>query len=138
MSNFWRSWLDIWCYLVIIFGAVLCGAGIEGYEGVSDTLFRFLNLNTAPVFNEVERFSIGLLGAITMGWGLTLLYYIRMAHNNYEGNRVWRQLVFVMLVWYVVDGYISYRTGFTLNIASNTILALGLLFPLWINRKLKR
>ena len=131
MSNFWRTWLDIWCYLVIIFGAVLCGADIDGYESVADTLFRFLNLNTAPVFNDVERFAIGLMGAVTMGWGLTLLYYIRMAHNNNEGNRV-------MLVWYVVDGYISYRTGFTLNIASNTVIALGLLFPLWINRKLKR
>lgn len=138
MNNFWRSWLDTWCYLVILFGFVLCGAGIEGYESFTDSLFRLFNLQTAPVFNEVERFSIGLMGAVTVGWGLTMLYYIRMAHNNNEGNRVWRQLAFVMLVWYAIDGYISYRTGFKLNIASNTVLALGLLFPLWKNGKLKR
>lgn len=138
MSNFWRSWLDIWCYLIILFGILLSGAGLEGYEGFVDTLYRFLNLNTAPVFNEVERFSIGLMGAVTVGWGLTLLYYLQAAHNNNEGNRVWRQLALAIIVWYAIDGYISYRTGFTLNIFGNTVLALGLLFPLYINGKLKR
>lgn len=138
MSNFWKSWLDLWCYFIMLFGLALCGAGIEGYEALTDILFRNLNLNAAPIFNEVERFAIGLMGAITFGWGLTLLYYIQMAHNNNEGNRVWRQLAFVIIVWYGVDGYISYRTGFTLNIAGNSIIALGLLFPLYVNGKLKR
>ena len=138
MSNFWRSWLDLWCYAIVVIGLALSGADFECYETFTDTLFRTLNLNAAPSFNNVERFSIGLMGAITVGWGLTLLYYIRMAHNNNEGNRVWRQLAFVVIVWYALDGYISYRTTFTLNIASNTVFALGLLFPLWINKKLRR
>ncbi len=138
MSNFWKSWLNYWCFLIIVFGLALSGAGIEGFEAFADRLFRYLNLSTAPVFNEVERFAIGLIGAVTVGWGMTLAYYIRAAHFSNEGNRTWRQLAFTIIVWFVIDGYISYRNGFTLNIASNTILALGLLIPLYVSGKLRR
>ena len=34
------------------------------------------------------------------------------------------------IIWYVIDGYISYATGFALNIVSNTLLLLFLLIPL--------
>lgn len=138
MSNFWRNWLDIWCYCVILFGLLLCGAGLEGFEGFADGLLRVLNLDVQPVFSPVERFALGLTGAVTVGWGFTMLYYIAAAHYNNEGNRIWRQLAFSIVVWYALDGYISYRTGFTLNIASNSIIALGVLIPLYINGKLNR
>lgn len=32
MSNFWKIWLDIWCLADIIFGGVLVGASIPGFE----------------------------------------------------------------------------------------------------------
>lgn len=137
MSNFWKIWLNCWCFLIILFGLALSGAGIEGFEAFADRLFRFLNLTTAPVFNEVERFAIGLIGAVTVGWGITLAYYIRAAHFSNEGNRVWRQLAFTIIIWFVIDSYISYRTGFTLNIAGNAILVLGLLIPLYVSDKLR-
>lgn len=138
MGNFWRVWLNAWCYVVILFGFGLSGAGIEGFERFAETFLWYLGDQSTLRFNELERFSLGLVGAITVGWGLTLLYYIQMAHYSNEGNRVWRRLIGVLLVWYVIDGYISYRTGFTLNIASNSVIFLAFFVPLYLSGKLKR
>ena len=138
MSNFWRVWLNGWCYLVILLGLGLSGAGIEGFESFTRNLMWYLNFEAVPMFTPIERFALGLVGAITVGWGLTLLYYIQMAHYSNEGNRVWRRLIGVLLVWYVIDGYISYRTGFKLNIASNSVIFLAFFVPLYLSGKLKR
>ena len=32
MSDFWKTWLDIWCLAVIAFGGILAGAGFDGFE----------------------------------------------------------------------------------------------------------
>lgn len=132
MSQFWKGWLDVWCYLVIIFGALLAGAGLEQTGGPAHMLFTALNPEVGASFNDTERFAIGLMGSVTIGWGLTLFYMIRAAHKY--GPPLWSQITIVALVWYVVDGYISYITGFGLNIVSNTILIAGLLLPIYAGR----
>ena len=91
-----------------------------------------------PVFNDVERFAFGLMGAITIGWGLTLFYFFRAAHARNMGNKMYRQAFAVLIIWNVIDGYISYLTGFQINIVSNLLLSLGFVIPLYLTGKLKR
>ena len=31
MSDFWKTWPDIWCLAVIAFGGILAGAGFDGF-----------------------------------------------------------------------------------------------------------
>ena len=138
MSNFWKIWLDFWCLAVIIFGGVLVGASIPGFERGKKTLITLVNPICVPVFNETERFAFGLIGAITMGWGVTFFYFFRAAHASNIGNKMYRQAFVVMIIWNLIDGYISYRTGFTLNIASNLLLSLGMVIPLYMSGKLRR
>ena len=138
MSNFWKIWLDIWCLAVIIFGGVLVSASITGFESGTKTFITLINPIDMPVFNEIERFAFGLIGAITMGWGVTFFYFFRAAHASNIGNKMYRQAFVVMIIWNLIDGYVSYRTGFALNIASNLLLSLGMVIPLYMSGKLRR
>ena len=138
MSNFWKIWLDIWCLTVIIFGGVLVSASITGFESGTKTFITLINPIDMPVFNEIERFAFGLIGAITMGWGVTFFYFFRAAHASNIGNKMYRQAFVVMIIWNLIDGYVSYRTGFALNIASNLLLSLGMVIPLYMSGKLRR
>jgi|GEM_PF-4946517 len=76
------------------------------------------------------------MGAVTLGWGLTLFYFFRAAEARNIGNKMYRELIVILVIWNLLDGFISYSTGFSLNIASNLVITLGLLFPLIWNGKL--
>ena len=138
MSDFWKTWLDIWCLAVIAFGGILAGAGFDGFEGGVKLMLALQNPISEPVFNDIERFSFGLMGAITIGWGLTLFYFFGAAHASNMGNKMYRQAFVVLIIWNLIDGYISYRTGFQLNIASNLLLSLGFVIPLYWTGRLQR
>ena len=133
MSQFWKNWLDVWYYLVVIFGALLAGAAFPQTDAPVHMLFVNLNPNVAVAFDDTERFAIGLMGAVTIGWGLILFYLIRAAHKY--GPTLWQNITIIAAVWYVIDGYISYITGFGLNIVSNTILMAGLFIPIYVGRR---
>ena len=75
MSDFWKTWLDIWCLAVIAFGGILAGAAFDGFEAGVKLMLTLQNPISEPVFYDIERFSFGLMGAITIGWGLTLFYF---------------------------------------------------------------
>ena len=119
-------------------GGVLVGASIPGFESGTKTFITLINPIDMPVFNEIERFAFGLIGAITMGWGVTFFYFFRAAHASNIGNKMYRQAFVVMIIWNLIDGYVSYRTGFALNIASNLLLSLGMVIPLYMSGKLRR
>lgn len=134
MSQFARNWLDIWCFLVVLFGAVLAGADWPQTDEPAHRLLSFLNPTVNDTLNDTERFAVGLMGAVTIGWGLTLFYLIRAAHKY--GPPLWRHITIVAVVWYAIDGAISIATGFGLNVYSNTILIAGLLIPIYTARKI--
>lgn len=138
MSDFWKTWLDIWYSAVIAFGGILAGAGFDGFEAGVKLMLALQNPISEPVFNDIERFSFVLIGAITIGWGLTLFYFFLAAHASNMGNKMYLQAFVVLIIWNLVDGYISYRTGFHLNIASNLLLSLGFAIPLYWTGKLQR
>ena len=132
MSVFWRKWLVVWCWAVAIFGAVLALAGFDATKAPVEQLFLLFNPATSVPFDATARFAIGLMGAVTLGWGLTLLAGVRMALAlGHEARPLWNGLILSVLAWYVLDGIISISTGFALNAVSNTVLLAGFIIPLW-------
>ena len=120
------------------FGGILAGAAFDGFEAGVKLMLTLQNPISEPVFNDIERFAFGLMGAIAIGWGLTLFYFFRAAHASNMGNKMYRQAFAVLIIWNVIDGYISYLTGFQINIVSNLLLSLGFVIPLYLTGKLKR
>ncbi len=132
MSSFWRNWLTIWCVGVSLFGVVLIGGAFPATDGPVRALLMIMNPAADIVYSETLRFALGLMGAVSLGWAGTLFAVFRAAHAlGPAAAPVWRMVMFAMVGWYVIDSSISIATGFALNAASNTLLMIGLLLPLW-------
>lgn len=130
MSDAMQSWLRLWAWGVVLFGAVLAGAGFAATGAPALFLIGEFGAGTfAP--DHIHRFAIGLMSAVSLGWGLTLLVTLRalFALDAATAAPLWRALTGAVLVWYVVDGAISFGTGFALNAVSNTALLALYLFP---------
>ncbi len=131
MSAFWRGWLNVWCWLVIVFGLVLAGGGLDATDGAAEMLFGVIGNGAAFEWMPHLRFSVALMGAVTMGWGLTFLATFLAAHRlGDQAAPVWRLATLGVLVWFAIDSALSVATGFWLNAVSNTGLLVGYLVPL--------
>lgn len=128
MTAFWRTWLTVWCWAVGVFGVVLAGAAFEPTSGPARLILGIMNPTAAGEFDALHRFSIGLVGAVTLGWGLTLLAAIQAAVRLGD-RQLWLGITGAAIVWYVVDSVISVATGFALNAASNTLIVAAYLLP---------
>lgn len=124
MSEFWQRWFAIWAWIVVLFGLLLAGAGFAATDGAALLVFDLFGGDAGFVPDRTDRFAIGLMGAVTMGWGLTY----RAAFSGIfllaqrDAAPVWRSLTIAACIWYVVDGAISVANGFALNAVSNTLL----------------
>jgi hypothetical protein len=128
---FWQKFLSVWAGLVTVFGLVLAGAAFEVTDGIARALFALLNGPGEPSFDGHLRFSVGLMGAVTMGWGLTFYPAFKaIIALGDAGRPYWRMIAGAALAWYVIDSAISIATGFGLNAVSNTILIAALLMAL--------
>ena len=132
MSTFWKNWLTIWCFAVCLFGAILAGGAFAATDGIAYTLFEIFG-QQGPLSEEAPmRFMVGLVGAVTLGWGLTMFVAFQAAHLLEENGRpLWRHMTVFFLIWYVVDSTISIATGFWPNAVSNTVFLAGYLIPVF-------
>jgi hypothetical protein len=133
MEKTWQNWFSAWAVGVFFFGLVLTGGAFEATDGPASAIFTLFG-NPAPDNpGEHYRFSLGLMGAVTMGWGLT--YWVSFKAlgllDAATAAPLWRKLTLFLLVWYVVDCIISVATGFWMNAVSNTILLTLYLIPLF-------
>lgn len=138
MTPFWQTWLNIWCLLVFLFGVALAGVVCDATAGPVRLLLEHLhpgdNIRDAPL-----RFGLGLQGALTMGWAVTMFAVFRAATQlGARGGPTWRLATFGLLGWYVIDSGISIATGYGLNAVSNTLLMIGYLLPVLASGVLKR
>lgn len=131
MTSFWRNWLTIWAWGVIVFGVVLAGAGFAATDGLARAILTMMNPAAATAFDPAMRFSTGLVGAVTMGWGMTFLAFFRLADAAPDrAAPAWRTLLAGFAVWYFIDSAISIANGFALNAVSNTAILILLLIAL--------
>jgi hypothetical protein len=131
MNVFWRKWLSIWSLSVFIFGLVLAGVGFPATDGIAAALFNFIGPEPyAPT--QPLRFGIGLMGAVTMGWGGMFFVAFKALHglDAAQAAPLWRLTVVVGLVWLAIDSSISISTGFWMNAISNLVFTLLLLIPI--------
>ncbi len=115
-----RTLLQAWCFAVILFGGVFALAAFPMTDGVARASLAAMG-GAEPAMTDAMRFAVGLMGAVTMGWGFTLLAAVN-ATEPAAGRALWRGITWAAAAWYVVDSAISLRTGFALNVASNTLL----------------
>jgi len=130
MTGIWKNWITVWAWGVVAFGALLMTGAFPGVDGfVRNVLVLFGNLpDGGTILDErAMRFSVGLMGAVTMGWGLTIAFLLPAI--SAAGSSGWRALTLALTIWYVVDGLISVMTGFTANAVSNTALAIAYIIP---------
>jgi hypothetical protein len=133
MSKFWQNWFGAWAFLVTIFGLVLAAGAFAATDGLTAALFALFGNPLPADIDSHHRFAIGLMGAVTMGWGLTFwaAFKALFALDTATAAPIWRNLLGVALLWYVVDSGISIATSFWMNAVSNTIVMLLFLIPLF-------
>ncbi len=131
MTGFWKKWLNIWSLAVALFGAILALAAFAPTDGLARMVFELFQNPLPDTMDLLHRFSIGLMGAVTMGWGMTLYVAFQAAHllERADAPRIWRSITVVALIWYAVDSYISVATGYWMNAVSNTLFIILYLIP---------
>ena len=139
MSSLWRNWLTAWSVVVVIFGLVLAGAGLEPTDGVAEALLSIMGPSGAFEWTPHLRFATALMGAVTMGWGLTFFAVFGAANRlGDQAGPVWRLLTLALVVWFVIDSVLSVATGFWLNAVSNAGLLTGYLVPVLASGVLRK
>ena len=139
MNKSWQNYLSAWAILVTVFGLVLAGGAFTATDGLTAALFALFG-NPLPMAPDAHhRFAIGLMGAVTMGWGLTYYGAFKALHalDHATAAPIWRYLLLTGSVWYVIDSAISIATGFWMNAVSNTLLIVLLMIPLFKSGAMK-
>jgi hypothetical protein len=125
------TWMIGWCGAVGLFGIILVGGGFEVTSRPVRVLFNFLNSSGELDLNPYLRFSLAVLGAVTIGWSLTLMAVIQ-AVNQLEkraSQSIWIGVTASIVIWYVIDSILSIAIGFWLNAVSNTLFIATFLTP---------
>lgn len=130
MPKIWKSWLNVWAGAVVVFGLVLAGGGLDATDQPAEFLLTLLGGGAPLDWTDHLRFSVALMGAVTIGWGITFAAAFDAAHRLGDAAApVWRMITVAVAVWFVIDGALSIATGFALNVVSNTALLIGYLLP---------
>ena len=134
MNGKWQAQMQLWCGAVMIFGLVLIGGAFPATSMGVTALFGVLDGPGPITYDPVLRFSLALMGAVTLGWGATVLAVVRATGDLCERSALalWRGITFAIVLWYFVDSALSVATGFWRNALSNTVL-IG--WYLWLMRR---
>lgn len=131
MSAFYRNWLNLWAWGVIAFGAILALFAFPATELPSRLFYDLIQNPVAAEPDRHFRFAMGLMGCISMGWGLTMrvLFQVAAQLQAEPARTLWRGMTIAALFWFVTDSFVSIHTGFPLNAVSNSVLAALYLIP---------
>jgi hypothetical protein len=131
MSKFWQNWLSIWAAGVMIFGLVLAGGAFEATDGLLRALLTLFGNPLPEVMDAHHRFGFGLMGAVSLGWGLTFFGAFKALHalDAKTAAPIWRFMNIGIFAWFVIDSYISVATGFWMNAVSNILLMITYYIP---------
>ncbi len=143
MSRFWRNWLNVWCVGVALFGLVLAGGAFDATSAPIRNLYAALmpagklalDAKMRMDLDPDLRFTMAVLGAVSIGWAGTLWAAIQAAlalqrFDTAAAQRVWTLALASVLFWFVFDSVLSVATGFWRNVIPNVVLTAGLLAPL--------
>ena len=111
----------VWCYLVLGLGLVFAGSAFP----ITDAPVRlfydviYWPLDGQSGWNDSLRLTAAILGAVMMGWSMTMLTVVQIGFTQTEIH-VWRPLTGAILLWWIVDSTISIALNTPINAVSNT------------------
>jgi hypothetical protein len=139
MSAFWRTWLIVWAASIIMFGFVIAGGAFEATDDALRFIYDSLQGPGPIVYDPPMRFSQGVLGAVSIGWGLTVLLMLpSIIALGDKGHPFWVAIAAGLAAWFFIDSALSIATGYGLNVIPNTVLAIGYVIPVLATGKLKK
>lgn len=112
MSKFWQRWLIVVADGVVLFGlAMVCFAG-SGLFAMFDTptFAAFFGADVPAAAHDYHRFLFALNGAVSVGWGLTLLFVVWVPLARGE-RWAWWAVATSTTVWFVLDTAVALSFG---------------------------
>lgn len=131
MNGFWRGWLLVWCLGSGLFSVILALGGLPQTDEGTRAIFWLLGAPEADLFTPTLRFSVAVMGAVSIGW--TIATYAGIQAADAMGSRgapIWRLLMLSVGVWFIVDSLLSVATGFAANVLPNIALLAGFFIPI--------
>ncbi len=114
------------------------GGAFDATSGPTRLLFGILNGAADSDAGSSLRFSLAVLGAVTIAWSLTLRAAIHAASQlGEDGRPVWGMITTSLMAWYVIDSALSIATGFGLNVIPNTAFLAAFLLPILRSGRLR-
>lgn len=112
-----RKWAGYYGWFVVAAGAIFYTAALPALEAPATLFYRMVGHPSGePLFvSAATRLSVSLLGAVTIGWGLTIVAAAEAA----AGKSLIKGLTRAILIWFVIDSAASIVTGYPLNAVSN-------------------
>ena len=130
MRGFWRVWMTLWCGAVLVLGLVFVLAVAPGLDVAAKFYFEIqghFDRDRTAFESPVMKESLGVLGAVLIGWALTALGMVRVAATG--DARVWRWLTAAVATWYLVDTSLSIGNGYVVNAGLNSLILGAFLVP---------
>ena len=131
-EKFWYGWLKVAATLVTIFGILLVFFNhTRGFEFLNQKIAEVFFLSPEMVMDmaSLQSWMIGVIGATTAGWGLTLMYLIFVPLKRKE-KWAWNAITISLALWFVLDTWISTHYGAKFNVILNIAFAMQFFAPL--------
>jgi hypothetical protein len=126
---------------IVIVGLAAFGAALVLLPGPTTRLFSWIAYGSTGRVAEFGPESVAyvqlvhaILGAITVGWALTLLGVVAWLWHRDPG-RAWLAVAAPAVAWFVLDTGYSLASGFWRNAVFNALVALALAMPLLLLRR---
>lgn len=136
--GFWQKWLFGFGLYLTVFGLVMAFFSQSRlmdfvFNSQIDPTFWDSVEPSAPTL-EFQAFIYGVLGATIAGWGIFIAF---IAHYPFKEKEpwAWNCIATGLIVWFLVDTFVSIRFGVGFNVVVNTIFLLLALLPLIFTRK---
>jgi hypothetical protein len=130
LTGFWRSWMWAWCAATMGLGVMFLGAAWPETSFPARLYYMLAGREGGleAQFSSEMAFTLGVLGAVLIGWGTTIIAMIRETKGG-GAHWVWRGLTIALAAWFIPDTIISIATGFALNAIPNTVFVTTFLIP---------
>jgi hypothetical protein len=130
MTGLWKNWMLTWCAAAFGLGAALAAAAFPATDGIARFYYDLIYwpLDGASAFGDEIRFTVAVLGAVLIGWAITLFAMVSAAARL--GAPVWRSLTGAVVAWFVIDSALSVATGVPMNALANAGFLITFLAPI--------